>query len=309
MVVYLVLDITSKLAFFDANGHARFTSPETQSKVIRTGWTGDVMIKELESSMTMLKVTKKRNSNKVESIVCSVTIPTLELIKKSYYRPSILTLSGDDSSTLMVQVSWFPIDVSELPQADLISNSGDLTITAKSAENLLPSDLNGFSDPYLKFYVNAEKGEPAWKTKTVKKTLNPTWNDTGTIQVGNRMYDTLVIRVMDWDSTSADDTIGWASLPLSQVDPKGTTSIDIQVDGENGEDGGILHLDFEFEPKYVTTVTKRETKVGDIASKGIGTGLKAGTTVIGAGLGTVGKLRHGIFGGKKKSHKSAEDSE
>ncbi|GMC21781.1 unnamed protein product [Saccharomyces cerevisiae] len=185
---------------------------------------------------------------------------------------------------------------------------------SRSAENLIASDLNGYSDPYLKYYINNEE-DCAYKTKVVKKTLNPKWNDEGTIQINNRLNDVLRIKVMDWDSTSADDTIGTAEIPLNKVKVEGTTELDVPVEGlENaGQDGGMLHLAFSFKPRYTISVSKREKKVGDIASKGLGTGLKAGTTVIGGGVGAIGKIKKGVFGGlgsltnHKKNHEMGEE--
>lgn len=288
-------------AFFDSDGEVRFTSPKIATRSIQTGWTGDAMIKELEYSVTTFRVTKVKNANKAEDCICEVTIPTIELIKNCYFRPSIVTLSGSGSAKLMIQTSWFPIAVSKLPQADLITNTGELTITAKSAERLISADTNGFSDPFLKFYLNDRK-EAIFKTKHQKKTLNPTWDQSATIEIYNRVNDYLRIKVLDWDAANSDDIIGRAVVPLSKVDPENPTDLDIPVVAEDGKDGGVLHLSFKFSPKYTLSVTKSEKKIGDIAQKGLGTGLKVGTTVVGAGFGTIGKLGRTMFGGKKNHY-------
>lgn len=298
-------------SFFDANGHARFVSPKIATRTIQTGWSGDVMIKELEWSVCTFKVSKKKNANKAEDCLCEVTIPTLELVKNCYYKPSILNLSGSSSAKLMVQASWFPVLAKELPESDLITNSGDLTITAKSAENLISADSNGFSDPYLKFYLDDEE-DYFFKTKTIRKTLNPTWNASTSIQIDNRVNEFLRIKVMDWDARGKDDFIGRAVIPLSDICPSGLSELNIPVIGPEGENGGVLHLSFEFTPRYTLSVSKRETKVGDLAAKGFGAGLRAGSTVVGAGFGTglkagstvigtignVGKFGKGLFTGK-----------
>lgn len=296
-------------AFFDGNGHCRFVSPKINSTVIKDGWTGDVAIKELDYSTTTFRVTKNKNSNKAEDCLCEVTVPTSEIVKNCYYKPSILNLSGESSGKLLIQSQWFPLDTEELPQADLITNQGDLTVIAKNAENLISADTNGYSDPYLKFYINDDK-DAAFKTHTEKKTLNPTWNESNTCQISNRVMDILHVKVMDWDATSGDDCIGWGKIRLSEVIPYETTSIDVPIK-KDGQDGGIVHLDFEFKPRYVTTISKRETKVGDVAAKGLGSGIKAGTTVVGAGIGTVGKIGKGILGvtGLRKSKKKDKKKE
>ncbi|SMN20188.1 similar to Saccharomyces cerevisiae YOR086C TCB1 Lipid-binding protein containing three calcium and lipid binding domains [Maudiozyma saulgeensis] len=294
-------------AFFDGNGHSRFNSPKINSKIIRDGWTGDVAIKELKNSMTTFRVTKNQYGNRVENCASEVSLPTMELVKNCYNKPSIITLSGEGAAKLMIQVSWFPLDVDKLPACDLMSNSGDLTIISKSADNLMASDSNGFSDPYLKFYIDDFK-DHLYETPIKKKTLNPVWNDTGKIEVKDRSNNMLNIKVMDWDAASSDDIIGRVSLPLSSIEPGEKMDMDLPVKRDDGGDGGMLHLSFEFEPRYVLSVSKREKKVGDVASKGLGSGLKVGTTVVSTGVGTIGKIGKGVFGAvglkRKKSSKN-----
>ncbi|AQZ14266.1 TCB2 (YNL087W) and TCB1 (YOR086C) [Zygosaccharomyces parabailii] len=288
-------------AFFDSGGQPRFVSPKIPTRTVQTGWNGDVMIKELEYSITTFRVTKNRDSNKAEPCICEVKIPTIELVKNCYYKPSILTLSGEGSAKIMLQVSWFPVAVTKLPQADLISNSGDLTITAKNAESLISADRNGLSDPFLKFYINDDK-TPVYKTRHVNKTLNPTWNESGTIEIHNRVNDYLRIKVMDWDAANSDDLIGRVVVPLSKVDPENPVDMDLPIVAEDGGDGGMLHLSFSFAPRYTNNAHKPEKKVGDIASKGLTSGFKAGTTVVTAGFDTIGKIGKTMFGGKKNHY-------
>lgn len=299
-------------AFFDGNGHSRFTSPQISGRIIKDGWTGDVAIKELKRSLSTFRVTDNKEGNRVEKCHCEVTIPTIELVKNCYNKPSIITLDGESTAKLMVQISWFPLDVKELPASDLMSNSGDLTIISKSAENLMASDSNGFSDPFLKFYID-DFSEVIHKTQVVKKTLNPVWNNTGKVEISDRANTTLNIKVMDWDATSSDDIIGRAKIPLSSIVPNKSTTLDIPVKRDDGGDGGMLHMEFKFEPRYVITASKREKKIGDVASKGIGGGLKAGSTVVSAGVGTIGKIGKGVFGavgiGKKSSKNKKTDDE
>lgn len=293
-------------AFFDGNGHARFVSPKITTSVVSNGWTGDVVIKELNYSVTTFRVTKNMNANKVEDCLCEVTVPTAELVKNCYYKPSILNLSGEGSGKLLLQTQWFPLNTKTLPQGDLITNEGDLTIHVKNAENLISSDSNGFSDPYVKFYLNDEE-DAFFKSKTKKKTLNPVWNETCSCVIKNRVNDIIRIKVVDWDATSANDDIGEGTIRLSDVKPNGETQLSIPIKSD-GEDGGIIHLEFEFKPRYVTSVSRRETNVGDVAAKGLTTGIKVGSTVVGTGITTVGKIGKGIFGVTKK-HKGKKEAQ
>lgn len=297
-------------AFFDGNGHSRFNSPKINTKIIRDGWTGDVAIKELKNSLTTFRVTKNQYANRVEKCASEVSLPTIELLKNCYNKPSIITLSGEGAAKLMIQVSWFPLNVDHLPACDLMSNSGDLTIISKNAENLMASDSNGFSDPYLKFYIDDFK-DHLYETPVVKKNLNPTWNDTGKIVVKDRYNNILNIKVMDWDAASSDDIIGRVSIPMSQFKIGESMDMDLPIKRDDGGDGGMLHMTFLFEPRYVLSVSKREKKVGDVANKGISSGLKVGTTVVSTGVGTIGKIGKGVFGAvglkRKKSKKVKKD--
>lgn len=289
-------------AFFDSGGQPRFVSPKIPTRTVQTGWTGDVMVKELEYSITTFRVTKDKDNNKAEPCICEVSIPTIELVKNCYYKPSILTLSGEGSAKIMIQVSWFPVAVTKLPQADLISNSGDLTIKIKKAENLVSADRNGASDPFLKFYINDDKS-PVFKTKHINRTLNPTWNEAATIEIHNRVNDYLRIMVMDWDAANSNDVIGRVVVPLSKVDPEEEDiDMDLPIVSEDGGDGGMLHLSFSFAPRYTNNAHKMEMKVGDLASKGLTSGFKVGSTVVTTGFGTIGKIGKTMFGGKKNHY-------
>ncbi|SCU97358.1 LAMI_0F09780g1_1 [Lachancea mirantina] len=286
-------------AFFDSGGYARFVTQKYSGRTLSPGATGDETIKELEWSITTFRVTKHKDANKADDCLAEVTIPTIELVRNCYYKPSILNLTGSASAKLMLQVSWFPLAVSELPQADLITNSGDLTIKIINANNLISADRNGKSDPFVKFYIDNDKGS-FFKTHHQKRTLDPTWNETCVVQITNRVNNYLKIKMMDWDAGNKDDLIGEGVVPLADIDPENPMDLTVPLVGPKGQDGGTLNLNFSFSPRYTLSVRKRERKVGDLASKGLSSGIHAGTTVIGGGLGAVGKIRKGIFGGKKK---------
>ncbi|XP_067882673.1 double C2-like domain-containing protein alpha [Heterodontus francisci] len=89
------------------------------------------------------------------------------------------------------------------------------------AKGLKPMDFNGLSDPYVKIHLlpGACKGNKL-KTRTLRNTLNPTWNETLTyygITEEDMIRKTLRISVCDEDKLSHNDFIGETRVPLRKL--------------------------------------------------------------------------------------------
>jgi len=77
-----------------------------------------------------------------------------------------------------------------------------------AGRNLKAADWDGFSDPYCVVSCGSFKTQ----TVTIKKTLNPIWNET--IKLTACPNDTLTLELWDEDMIS-DDFIGIVYIPLS----------------------------------------------------------------------------------------------
>lgn len=100
-----------------------------------------------------------------------------------------------------------------------------LTVRVIEARNLPATDLNGLSDPYVRLQL----GKQRFRTKVVKKTLNPTWGEEFSFRVDD-LDEELMISVLDEDKYFNDDFVGQVKIPISRA-----------FHSDNGSLGTIWH--------------------------------------------------------------------
>ncbi|XP_055478682.1 E3 ubiquitin-protein ligase NEDD4-like isoform X4 [Psammomys obesus] len=94
-----------------------------------------------------------------------------------------------------------------------------LRVKVVSGIDLAKKDIFGASDPYVKLslYVADENRELALvQTKTIKKTLNPKWNEDFYFRV-NPSNHRLLFEVFDENRLTRDDFLGQVDVPLSHL--------------------------------------------------------------------------------------------
>ena len=110
--------------------------------------------------------------------------------------------------------------VALLEQCELDS----LTITVVAAEDLLAADKNGKSDPFCVVELidavdlKPLRGQSKFKTKCIKKTLNPDWNETKVWKNIKKPASAVVVRITVFDQDMfTSETIGTVSIPATQL--------------------------------------------------------------------------------------------
>lgn len=78
---------------------------------------------------------------------------------------------------------------------------GKVKFVVTQAENLLAGDINGFSDPYVLIEGNIGTQKVNFKSKVIKKTLNPQWNqifELDNVKLSDLDSSSLKFSFMDW---------------------------------------------------------------------------------------------------------------
>jgi len=89
-----------------------------------------------------------------------------------------------------------------------------LQVRIISGRDLVAADSNGLSDPYVVIKYNEKKCKT--KTRVIKKTLNPDWNQIFSFQVQNPSTDVIKFIVYDKDKIGSD-FIGEAEVQINDL--------------------------------------------------------------------------------------------
>lgn len=186
---------------------------------------------------------------------------------------------------IKISCRYVPVDV-HLEPIESIVNQGVLTIEVVSCANLRSADRGGKSDPYVIFEDN---GHELARSKTVKKTLHPTFNDVlPEVVIKSRLTHDYTFNVRDWDQVGASDPLGVAHVNLAELEPFEVHERTYQLTGHGAGPDSTITARFEFRPVYANNRTGK----GGALGRNVASGVIGGIGGIGKGVAHGGK---GIF--------------
>ncbi|KAL2270903.1 hypothetical protein VTJ83DRAFT_274 [Remersonia thermophila] len=297
--------------FVDDMAFPSYTSSTSKSRQHKFDEIGDCFIRELEFSKLTIKVSEKsdkQGEDNKQKTLARLSGNTLDTLKQCLNNPTTLKLKDDDGGVYSIKVSlkYVPVKMT-LDPSESINNMGNLRVDVLDAQDLPAADSNGKSDPYVKLELN---GQEVFKTKTVKKTLNPSWNEFFNVTVPSRTAAKFRASVWDWDFADKPDFLGGTDIRLDQLEPFRAQELRLPLDGKSG----VLRIRLLFTPDYVTrtrqgtsTLTGTFSVPGRIVTGVAGVPLKGGAA-IGHGVGKGASFLIRNLRGKKDDDSSDESA-
>lgn len=278
--------------------------------------TNNITIRDLKNSRLLFRVTKKRNPHDHDDLIAEKYIKTFDLVKDSYKNG--LTTVEFQGNKLNIKFIYIPLNI-KLPESETVLDTGIIKLNLIGAKDLLSADRNGKSDPFAYVYVDGCK---IHKTKIIKKSLNPVWNEKVDLSIISLQRTKIVLKLLDWDRAGDNDYLGQVTLDSKDIVPNKLQKWDLPL-----ETKGTVQFETYFEPQYIKPdIEFREKGPKDSAPmKAIGAvggaGANAASTVAGgaaavggvatggikAGGSLIKAIGGGLTGNGKKSANSSSD--
>ena len=277
---------------FDDYAFPAYVSTKARSEHQKWDEVGDGFVRELDFSRITMRVRSKTDrAHDTSDVIASLTGDTLDVLKTCLNNPHdyILKATGYGSYKIKVSMKYIPVKM-QLDPSESINNMGDLRVELVEGKNLPAADRSGFSDPYCVFTLNDEK---VFKSKTIKKTLNPTWDEKFEVLVPSRTAAEFFLECFDWDLGGSDDFLGKATINLAGLEPFQQRSLTVPLDGKCGE----IKMKLLFKPAYITRMRRGTSTFGGGTGRVVTGIASAPVKVVGGGVKTVGKGVGAVAGG------------
>lgn len=276
---------------FDDGYWPSYTTEKARTAHCTWDEVGESVVKELDWSKFLLKLRTGEGDEDVFAEFTGNTKDVLEKTLDSQYEFRLHNAAGAQVASVVIECRYIPIDL-HLEPVESVNNQGYLRVDLVHARNLRAADRGNRSDPYFAFVLN---GERLAKSKVVKKTLNPDFNENlGEFKVPSRVAAEAVFEAYDWDQVGTPDRLGNAQVDLSVLEPFEPLEKTYALTGKGSTDNSEVTLRFVFKPDFVTNRERKGTSISRTFTSGVaGVGRAGAGGVLAVGTG-VGKAGFGV---------------
>lgn len=275
-------------AFVDDHSSPDFISRRSKNGKLH-GASGECFIRDLRHSILNFRITRNQHVTYKDEIIYETTTSfnVIELLANGFDKPLEVNLDGNKLELLFEYVPSIESGF------ETVDDTGLLTIKVLSASNLKSADTNGKSDPYV---TGSFKKKQVFKTKTIKKTLNPEFNETFKIPIKSRSKQEMTFQVYDWDMAGDNDYLGEVTVDLKNLPLNKEVVQDFKLNTQ-----GSVKLGFNFVPGYIkpsssTLLSSPDTDFDmNLGNLGLGA-VNVGLGAVGAGVGTATGIASGAVG-------------
>ncbi|KAF9270554.1 tricalbin [Marasmius fiardii PR-910] len=269
-----------------------FSTQRASSRKAMWSYVGEGFIKELDFGKIWLRLNEAEEGEK-DDIVAEWRGDAKAFLQETLNGPKSYQLQNGEeknTSTVTIESRYVPVPV-KLEPRESINNQGSLRVTLLEGRDLRAADRGGKSDPYVVFSLNGMK---VAKSQTIKKTLNPTWNEDFDISVRSRVGSVFVAEVYDWDQVGRADPLGEARIDLEEIEPfqaaERTLPLILEKEGAKGQ----IRVRLLFKPEVII---KQRSKTSTFSTAG-----RAMTQIGGLPVQAGKGVFHGVTGVFKKDH-------
>ncbi|KAI9372129.1 C2 domain-containing protein [Aspergillus egyptiacus] len=160
---------------------------------------------------------------------------------------------------MMYEPNVFPIEIAKMLAGNPVDRAiGVVAVTLHGARQLKnPDKFSGTPDPYA--VVSLNNRTALGRTKTVRDTDSPRWNETLYVIITS-FSDTLTIQPYDWNEFRKDKELGTATFALDKLEQEPEhESIYLEVLA-SGRTRGSIHADIRFFP----VLEGRQLETGEV---------------------------------------------
>ncbi|VEU19295.1 DEKNAAC100563 [Brettanomyces naardenensis] len=295
--------LSAKRAFLqcliDERAYPEFVSPASRDGKL-SSCAGSAFIRDLQNSVVTFRATKTADASSRSDIIGQTAQPlkVKQLLSEGFSEPCTVLFAGN---RVELSLEYVPCAV-DLGPSESMADTGLLHLKFISASGLKAADTSGKSDPFLIVELD---GMQVYRTATVKKTLDPVFNEECAVTVPSRTRSELKLRLFDWDRTGDNDPLGNIAVDMTQIPLDKERVVEFRLDTQ-----GKLKVGIQFQPMYIqpSVVAAGGSTLADgalnIVGGAAGGALNVAQGVAGGALGAVGdvaggagKLVGGIAGG------------